>query len=65
MLQGHTGEGAQDLSGMSGEGKGEDAAQKDVFYIMRRKTEQGQILELLYKYIKVRTELNGIQRVDI
>lgn len=37
MLQGNTGERAQDLSGVSGEGKGEDAEQKDVFYIMRRK----------------------------
>jgi len=35
MLQGHTGEGAQDLSGMPGEGKGKDAARQEIFYIMR------------------------------
>ncbi len=33
MLQGHTGEGAQDLSGVSGEGKRKDETEEEIFYI--------------------------------
>ena len=57
MLQGHTGEGAQDLSGVSGEGKRKDETEEEIFYIKAVQIEHSgrRPLEVLYNYIKDRT----------